>query len=90
MKRAQARNFHLPLPENLHRRLHAVAEREGARATVVAREAIEYWLDERERAAVHEEVAEYASSMAGTPADLDRDLEAAAVEELLDESEETK
>lgn len=87
MKKERARNFHLPLPENVHRRLHAVAKRGGAPATAVAREAIESWLDERERAEVHEAVAQYARSMAGTPADLAPDLEAAAVERLVGEDE---
>ncbi|MGH7857848.1 MAG: hypothetical protein ACREQY_11010 [Candidatus Binatia bacterium] len=83
MKKVQDRNFHLPLPEELHRRLHLVARRRGTAATAAAREAIEYWLEEQERAVVHEAVAEYARSAAGTAADLDSDLEAAAVEHLL-------
>ena len=87
MKRGQVRNFHLPLPEALHRRLNAAAKRDGAPATAVAREAIEYWLDERERQAVHEAVAEYARSMAGSAADLDSDLEAASVEHLAEDDE---
>lgn len=90
MKKGQVRNFHLPLPENLHRRLNAVAKRDRAPATAVAREAIEYWLDERERAAVHEALTEYARSVAGTAADLDADLEASAVEHLVGDGEKEK
>lgn len=82
MKRAP-KNFHLPIPDTLHRRLHAAAARLGAPATAVARQAIEDWLGENERMAVHEAVAEYARSMAGTSADLDQAIEEAAVEHLL-------
>jgi hypothetical protein len=49
----------------------------------VAREAIEAWIKERERQAVHDAIAEYATEMAGTAADLDEDLERAAVDHLL-------
>jgi predicted DNA-binding protein len=77
------KNFHLPIPDTLHRRLHAAAARLKAPATAVARQAIEYWLEENERIAVHEAVAEYARSVAGTSADLDQGLEEAAVEHLL-------
>ena len=78
-----SKNFHLPIPDALHRRLHAAAVRLKAPATAVARQAIEYWLEENERIAVHEAVAEYARSAAGTSADLDQGLEQAAVEHLL-------
>jgi predicted DNA-binding protein len=81
MKRTP-KNFHLPMPEPLHRRLRGAAERLGAPATAVARRAIEDWLDENERIAVHEAVAEYARSAAGTAVDLDRTLERAATEHL--------
>jgi hypothetical protein len=88
--KAGSRNFHLPIPETLHRRLHAAAARRKAPATVVARQAIEYWLDESDRMAVHEAVADYARSMAGTSADLDEALEKAAVEHLLGPKRKTK
>jgi Arc/MetJ-type ribon-helix-helix transcriptional regulator len=87
MKSPLRRNLHVPLPESLDKRLRAAAKRERAPATAVARKAIEYWLEEHERAAVHEAVIAYARSVAGTAADLDEDLEAAASEHLLDDGE---
>jgi predicted DNA-binding protein len=85
MKADTRRNLHVPLPDRLDRRLRAAAKREGAPATTVARKAIETWLEGYERAAVHEAVAEYARSTAGTAADLDEDLEAAAAGHLVDD-----
>ena len=75
------RNLHVPLPGTLHDRLRAVAVRSGRPATSVAREAIESWVEERERQAVHEAIATYATEMAGTAADLDESLERAAIEQ---------
>jgi hypothetical protein len=77
---AALRNFHLPLPEPTYRRLREAAELARQPATVVARYAIEAWLRDRRRAAVHEAIAEYAIKMAGTGADLDPELEAASLE----------
>jgi predicted transcriptional regulator len=76
------RNFHLPLPEELYRRLRSEAEVAKQPATVVARHAIEAWLRERRRAVVHEAIRAYAIEMAGTGADLDPALEAASLEHL--------
>jgi predicted DNA-binding protein len=76
------RNLHVPLPGSLHDRLRAVAMRSKRPTTSVAREAIEAWVDERERQAVHEAIAAYATEMAGTAADLDEGLERAAIEHL--------
>ncbi len=39
-------------------------------------------MDERERQAVHEAITAYATEMAGTSADLDKDLEQAAIQHL--------
>jgi len=74
------RNFHLPLPEPTYRRLREAAERAKQPATVVARYAIETWLREQRKVALHEAIAAYAAKMAGTPADLDPELEAASLE----------
>ena len=74
------KNFHLPLPEPTYRRLREVAGRAKQPATVVARYAIETWLREQRKAALHEAIAAYAAKMAGTAADLDPDLQAAALE----------
>ena len=74
------RNFHLPLPEPAYRRLREAAGRAKQPATVVARYAIETWLREQRKVALHEAIAAYAAKMAGTPADLDPELEAASLE----------
>jgi len=49
-------------------------------ATVVAREAIEAWLQERKRPVVREAIAAYAVQHAGSTVDLDPVLETAALE----------
>jgi predicted transcriptional regulator len=74
------RNFHLPLPEPLYRRLREVAERANRPATAVARYAIESWLRHQRRAGVREAIAAYAAEAAGSHEDLDPDLEAASLE----------
>jgi predicted transcriptional regulator len=77
------RNLHVPLPQALHLRLLAAATRSGRPATTLAREAIEAWVEEREKEAVHEAIKAYAAEMAGTPADLDEAVERAAIEHLI-------
>jgi hypothetical protein len=77
------RNLHVPLPAPLHERLRAEAVRSGRTATTLAREAIESWIEERERDAVHEAISDYASEMAGSAADLDEDLERTGIEHLV-------
>ena len=77
-------NVHVPLPTRIHTRLRAEARRSGQPATVLIREAIEAWLVRREKEALHQAISDYAHANAGTPADLDPDLENAAVEHLLD------
>lgn len=74
------RNFHLPLPEPLYRRLRDVAARANRPTTAVARYAIESWLRHRRRTAVREAIAAYAADVAGSRHDLDADLEAASLE----------
>ncbi len=76
------RNFHLPLPEETYAMLREAAARAQTPATVLAREAIDDWLRGQTRKARHDAIASYAAEMAGTDLDLDRDLEAAAVEHL--------
>ena len=87
MPRESTKNLHSPLPEPLHRRLRAEAEREGRPATELAREAIDRWLDERQRLLVRESIRAYAAQVAGSGDDLDDELEAAAVERLLVDDE---
>ena len=76
-------NMHVPLSTDIHTRLKAEAKRSGQPATVLVREAIETWLVEREKAVLHQAIARYAEAVAGTSADLDPDVENAAVEQLL-------
>lgn len=83
MPPAAMKNLHVPLPELLYRRLRGEAERARRPATDLAREAIDRWLAERERRELHDAVRAYARGKAGTRADLDGGLEAAAIEHLL-------
>lgn len=87
MPKTDMKNLHVPLPQPLYRRLRAEAKRANRPATVLAREAIDLWLTERYRASVHDAIASYARSVAGTSDDLDPDLEAASVERLVDSRE---
>jgi len=82
MPKMDMKNLHVPLPQPLYRRLHAEAKRAQRPATALAREAIDFWLAQQYRAAVHEAIASYARHVAGTPDDLDVELEAASVEHL--------
>ncbi len=84
------KNFHLPLPEQTYTELRAEAERAQVAATVLAREAIDWWLRQQRRQARHEAIAAYAAEMAGADLDLDRDLESAGIEHLLDTGKKTK
>jgi hypothetical protein len=82
------RKIHVPLGERLYQRLRAESDRTGRPATRIAREAIDRYLEEARKTAVHEAIASYAVSCAGTEADLDPSLEASAVEQLrADEAE---
>jgi predicted DNA-binding protein len=82
MQRTSLHNLHVPLPASLHQRLRAEAMRSGRPATTLARNAIEAWIREREREQVSDRIAEYAAEMAGSAADLDPELERAAVDRL--------
>jgi hypothetical protein len=79
-------NFHVPLPEDLYRLLRAEAERRQQPATVLARRAIAWWLEQCEQEALHDQIRAYAEQHAGTEADFDADLEQATVEHLLEEA----
>lgn len=82
---SKAHNFHVPLSEPVYRRLKEAATRQRRPATQLVKQAVEYWLDEQERLAVHEEIAAYAAAMAGSESDLDPALETAATELLAEE-----
>lgn len=79
------RNFHVPLPVLLYEKLRREAERLNRPATALAREAVEDFLRQRRKSALHEEISAYAAKQAGTDVDLDTDLESASVDFLLDE-----
>ena len=87
MKKNLWRNFHVPLSEELYNQLRAEADRSQQSATALARYAIAWWLQQRQKAALDESIRAYAAQGAGTPADVDQALEAAAVDHLLDEEE---
>lgn len=80
-------NFHVPLPDEIYLALRAEAERLKQPETMLARMAIEAWLEQRRAAALCEEIAAYAARHAGTALDLDEDLEAAGLEHLNEEPE---
>ena len=82
MPKPRRRNFHLPLPDDLYASLRREAARAGRPATELAREAIKALIRVRRRA-LDAAVVAFASDAAGTPADLDVDMEAAAIEHLL-------
>jgi predicted transcriptional regulator len=81
------RNFHVPLSDELYKQLRAEAERSQQAATALARDAIAWWLQQRQKAALDESIRAYAAQGAGTPADVDQALEAASVDHLLDAEE---
>ncbi len=87
MRKIAMCNFHVPLSEELYNRLRSEASRIKQPATVLAREAIENWIKQKEREVLHQQIAAYATACAGTEADLDKNLEAAAVEFLLEQGE---
>jgi hypothetical protein len=84
MEKTTLRNVHVPLPQKLYSRLKAEAVRAKQPAATAVREAIELWLRQKRKAALHKAIARYAAEVAGSHADLDKDLESAAVEHLLD------
>lgn len=77
------KNFHLPLPDATYSHLKAEAARAQIPATVLAREAIDSWLQRQFRKARHNAIARYAAAVAGTSLDLDSDLESAGIEHLM-------
>jgi len=84
------KNFHLPLPEQTYASLRAEAERTGVPATTLARDAVDWWLQQQYRKARHEAIAAYAVEMAGTRLDLDADLESAGIEHLVNTGKATR
>jgi predicted transcriptional regulator len=87
MKPSTLRNFHIPLPEELYRRLKEEACRSKQPATVLARHAIELLIEQRRKADLDAAIAAYAAQHGGTAADLDEELAVASVQHLLSEDE---
>jgi len=58
------------------------AERTGAPATTLVRQAIDWWLRQPLRKARHDAIAAYAAEAAGTEFDLDPELESAGIEQM--------
>lgn len=77
------RTLHLPLPDHLHEALLAEAAHERRPAAELLREALEAWLVPRRRERLGREIEAYAREAAGTPSDLDPELEAAGIESLI-------
>lgn len=77
-------NFHLPLPPDLYEALKKEARKRGRPATAIARSAIESWLSRARASELHEEIASYAVKHGGSDVDLDRSLETASIESLLE------
>lgn len=86
MKIATIKNFHVPLPEQFYQRLKNTAQRQKKPATQLVKEAVEYWLEEQDKLALHEEIAQYAAATAGTRDDLDEVLEKSGLELLTDKA----
>lgn len=82
MARQTSRNLHVPLPEETYRRLRDESARSKIPATTLAREAIQFWLEERKRQMLEDEIRAYATTHAGSDGDLDDDLEQASLESL--------
>lgn len=80
------RSVHVPLPDNIYLELSAEADRINQPPALLARIAIEEWLEQRRSAALYDEIAAYAAHYAGTSFDLDEDLEAAGLENLSEEA----
>jgi len=78
------RNFHLPLPDQIYDDLKSEAGRSRMPATSMARHAIQAWLAARKKIARKVAIAAYAAEMAGTEFDLDRALERATLELLVE------
>jgi hypothetical protein len=78
------KNFLPPLPEDNDPQLRSVSEFTNLPATTLARKAVDSGLMDLARRERHLAIARYAADTANTELDLDRDLEAAGIEHLLD------
>ena len=72
----------LPLEGDIWGLLQDEATRTGRATVSLVHDVVANWARERHRQRVAQEIAEFAAAHAGGELDLDRDLEAAAVEAL--------
>ncbi|MBI3097284.1 MAG: hypothetical protein HYY93_03425 [Planctomycetes bacterium] len=77
------RNLHVPLRPESYETLISECRRSGRPATQVAREAIEWWIELKERLDRERSLAGYVEKVAGTAHDLDPALERAGIELML-------
>lgn len=82
MKTAVSQNFHVPLPLPVYAQLKDESRRLQTPATQLVRQAIEAWLEQNRRQALHDELVRYAQANAGTVADLDEELADASADYL--------
>ena len=80
IKSHKTKNFHVPLPEPLYNRLKEEAVKCSIPATKLARQAIKFWLKEREKNNLHSAIKNYASQYGGSEFDLDEDLENTSID----------
>jgi len=88
MKTKTTHNFHLPLPKETYSKLREVSKRRSLPATVLARDAINQWLEKVEKEELDHQIEAFAQAAAESDTDLDETLESAAVEHLLDMEDE--
>lgn len=67
--------LHVAVSTGVYSHLRAESERSGQPTTVLVRKAVEAWLAQRDKETLHDAIVRYARSAAGTPADLDPELE---------------
>jgi hypothetical protein len=79
----------MPFPEQTWSGLRAEAERAQLPATALAREAIDGWLREQAKKARHDQIAALAAEISGTDLDLNPNLEAGGIKQLV-EARQTK
>jgi hypothetical protein len=80
MPETSMKKMHLPLPAELHARLKRESEASGTAATILARQAVNEWLERRERERIAHELRAFALEHAGSELDLDEEFEDAAHE----------
>ncbi len=77
------KKLNLPLPAEMHKALFKESREMGVPTTRLVRSVLEEWLRERLHARQKDQIRRYAEKWGGTRADLDSELEAAGIEELL-------